>query len=128
MVNLFLPKSNRNMDLKIFKQLRENYEKFIVNAEKAVNEDKAKDQTRSIFFDRKTIEELLAKTDEKEGGLKIYLGMYDKETVNVRGEKAESENYIGKLTLILAASNNNSSTTDDSWIRNGGKICPPDCK
>lgn len=116
------------MDLKIFRQLRENYEKFIANAEKAVNEDTAKDQTRSIFFDRKTIEELLAKTDEKEGGLKIYLGMYDKETVNVRGEKADSEEYIGKLTLILAASNDNSSTTEDSWIMNGGKICPPNCK
>jgi len=116
------------MDLRVFKQLRENYERFIANAEKAVNEDKAIDQTRSIFFDRKTIEELLSKTDEKEGGLKIYLGMYDKETANVRGEKEESEDYIGKLTLILAASNSNSSTTDDSWIRNGGKICPPDCK
>ena len=116
------------MDLKVFRQLRENYEKFIVKAEKAINEDKAKDQTRSVFFDRKTIEELLAKTDEKEGGLKIYLGMYDDDTVKERGGKEDSEDYIGKLTLILAASNDNSSTTDDSWIRNGGKICPPVCK
>ncbi|AKP50772.1 hypothetical protein [Cyclobacterium amurskyense] len=116
------------MDLNLFRQLRENYEKFIFNAEKGINGDKAKEQTRSIFFDRKTIEELLAKTDDKEGGLKIYLGMYDKETVKVRGEKEDTEDYIGKLTLILAASNDNSSTTDDSWIRNGGKICPPDCK
>ncbi|MDO6439997.1 hypothetical protein [Cyclobacterium sp. 1_MG-2023] len=115
------------MDLKLFKQLRENYEKFIAGAEKAINGDNAKDQTRSIFFDRKTLEELLAKTDKKEGGIKIYLGMYDKETVKVRGEKENSDDYIGKLTLILEASNDNSSTTDESWIMNGGKICPPNC-
>jgi hypothetical protein len=54
--------------------------------------------------------------------------MYDKETVEVRGEKENSDDYIGKLTLILEASNDNSSTTDESWIMNGGKICPPNCK
>mgnify|MGYP003137626733 CR=1 FL=1 len=127
MVKKFLHKIDSSMDLKLFKQLRENYEKFIAKAEKAINGEKAKDQTRSIFFDRKTIEELLAKTDKKEGGLKIYLGMYDEETVKVRGEKESSDDYIGRLTLILEASNDNSSTTDGSWIINGGKICPPNC-
>jgi len=115
------------MDLKEFQQLRENYEKFIEMAEKAINENKAKEQTRSVFFDRKTIEELLAKTDEKEGGLRIYLGMYDKGTVDVRGKEENSEDYVGKLTLILTASNNNSSARESSWIMNGGKICPPNC-
>ena len=116
------------MDLKEFQQLRENYEKFIAKAERAINEDNAMEQTRSVFFDRKVIEELLAKTDEKEGGLRIYLGMYDEDTIAVRGKEENSKDYIGKLTLILTASDNNSGARESSLIVNGGKICPPNCR
>ncbi len=116
------------MDFKIFKLLRENYENFISAAEQALNKEKAKTQTKSVWFDRKTIEKLLAQTDPNKGGLKIYLGMYDQETLSEREESPDmAKEYIGKLTLILTASNDNEDPDEESKMINGGKVCPPDC-
>src|SRR5690554_6887174 len=117
------------MDLKKFKQLRESYDRQIGKGEsgKDKNGEKITSQTQSVWFDRKAIQELLDKTDEKSGGIKIFFGEYDKETADeVPGVKDPSD-LVGKLTVILGASNNNEDPDDGALLRNGGKICPPDC-
>jgi len=117
------------MDLKKFKQLRESYEKQIGQGKSGIdkNGEKITRQTQSVWFDRKTVQELLDKTDEKKGGIKIFFGEYDKETSeDVLGVKDPSD-LIGKLTVILGASNSNEDPEDGALLRNGGRICPPDC-
>jgi hypothetical protein len=115
------------MDIEKFEILKRNYEKFIQEAERAIHQESAKQQTRSVWFDRQTIEKLLDQTDPKQGGIKIYLGMYDKDTVSEQGERANRSDYIGKLTVILTASNDNDDPGQQTMIVNGGKVCPPDC-
>ncbi|MEX0883203.1 MAG: hypothetical protein WDZ72_06995 [Cyclobacteriaceae bacterium] len=115
------------MDLKKFEMLKENYKKFIQQAEEAINRENSIDQTQSVWFNRHSIEKLLAQTDEKSGGIRIFLGRYDKDTLSEREESDRSEDYIGKLTLILTASNDNEKAHQESAIMNGGKVCPPDC-
>ncbi|SEJ10051.1 hypothetical protein SAMN05192553_102382 [Cyclobacterium xiamenense] len=115
------------MDLEKFDILKRNYEKFIQEAEKAINQESAKQQTRSVWFDRQTIEKLLAQTDPKQGGIKIYLGMYDERTVSERDDAERASDYIGKLTVVLTASNVNQDPGQETMIVNGGKVCPPDC-
>ncbi|NHE56884.1 hypothetical protein [Cyclobacterium plantarum] len=115
------------MDFKKFESLKLNYKKFITEAEEAINKETAKDQTRSVWFDRETIEKLLAQTDPKSGGIKIFLGMYDKDTLSEREDQDRAEAYIGKLTLVLTASDDNQDPDQETLIINGGKVCPPDC-
>ncbi|WP_439483176.1 hypothetical protein [Cyclobacterium plantarum] len=115
------------MDFKKFESLKLNYKKFITEAEEAINKETAKDQTRSVWFDRETIEKLLAQTDPKSGGIKIFLGMYDKDTLSEREDQDRAQAYIGKLTLVLTASDDNQDPGQETLIINGGKVCPPDC-
>lgn len=115
------------MDLEKFNTLKRNYDKFMQEAEEAINKESAKEQTRSVWFDRQTIESLLAQTDPKNGGLKIYLGMYDENTLSEREDLERATEYIGKLTVILTASNDNQDPDQEKMIINGGKVCPPDC-
>lgn len=115
------------MDLRKFNTLKRNYDKFIQEAEEAINQKSAKEQTRSVWFDRETIEKLLAQTDAKTGGLKIYLGMYDEDTLSERDDLENATEYIGKLTVILTASDDNQDPEDEKMIVNGGKVCPPNC-
>ncbi len=115
------------MDLKKFNTLKRNYDTFIQEAEQAINQKSAKEQTRSVWFDRQTIEALLAQTDAKTGGIKIYLGMYDEDTLSEREDPERAKEYIGKLTVILTASNDNQDPDQEKMIINGGKVCPPDC-
>ncbi|MBD3630562.1 hypothetical protein [Cyclobacterium sp.] len=115
------------MDFKKFEKLKLNYKKFITEAEEAINKETAKDQTRSVWFDRETIEKLLAQTDPKSGGIKVFMGMYDKDTLSEREDQDRAEAYIGKLTLVLAASDDNQDPDQETMIVNGGKVCPPDC-
>lgn len=117
------------MDLKKFEKLRRGYSEQ-VGSGKSGKDQNGKDitnQTQSVWFDRKSIEELLEKTDEKTGGIKIYFGEYDEDTADeVTGIKDPKE-LVGKLTVILGASNDNDDPTDGALLRNGGKICPPHC-
>lgn len=112
------------MDLKKFHSLRENYKRLI---EEAFGSEKASKQSQSVWFDRKTIEKLLEQTKEEEGGLKIFFGVYDENTISEIKDSGYPTENIGKLTVILSASNNNEDPTEESRIINGGKVCPPDC-
>jgi hypothetical protein len=117
------------MDVEKFKKLRKNYEKQIGcgNSGKNRKGKKITSQTQSVWFDRKSIEELLAKTDKDKGGIKIYFGEYDEETIAEVSEGNDPEDYVGKLMVILGASNDNEETVESSRLINGGSICPPNC-
>ena len=117
------------MDLKKFEKLRKSYAEQVGCGESGKDHrgEKVTKQTQSLWFDRKTIEELLAKTDEKTGGIKIYFGEYDEDTADEVTNIKDPQELVGKLTVILGASNNNEDPTDGALLRNGGKICPPHC-
>ena len=99
------------------------------------------EQTSWAFFDREVIEKLLAQTDPKAGGIKIYLGQYDKDNLDlVPKDRKDREDYIGRVSLALSAANreedgifdlfDNKSDQEgsDSSIENGAAICPPYCR
>ena len=117
------------MDLEKFRKLRENYNKQIGSGEPGKDQEgrKITKQTQSVWFDRKTIQNLLDQTDEKTGGIKVYFGEYDENTAEEVSYIKDTKELVGKLTVILAASNNNEDPTDGDLLRNGGKVCPPDC-
>lgn len=115
------------MDFKKFERLRKQYEEFIAKAEKEIDGEKAIQQTRSVWFDRHTIEELLKQTDPRTGGIKIFFGKYDEETLSESNTSANKKELDGKLTVILAASDDNEDPQVESMVVNGGKVCPPDC-
>lgn len=103
------------------------------------NGNEIEDQTDWVWFDRKTLQELIDMTDSKNGGIKIYFGQYDEETLSlVPKERSKREDYIGRISLALAPCNKTetdfedvslmkSSSDDDSNLRNGGHLCPPGC-
>jgi len=115
------------MDFKKFDRLKKQYEEFIDKAEKDVEKEKAIQQTRSVWFDRHTIETLLAQTDPKTGGLKIFFGKYDEDTLSESDSLANKKDLDGKLTLIVAASDANQDPQQEMMIVNGGQVCPPNC-
>lgn len=117
------------MDLKKFNQLRKSYTEQVGRGEsgKDQNGNPVTKQTQSVWFDRKTIQELLDQTDEVTGGIKIYFGEYDKDTVDEVTDIKDPNELIGKLTVILGASNDNEDPTEGVSLRNGGRICPPHC-
>ncbi|SIS51924.1 hypothetical protein [Belliella pelovolcani] len=101
-------------------------------------------QTDWVWFDRETIEEALKKADAdgKIGGLKMYIGQYDKETISMLPkERPEKEEYIGRISLVLVpadmtkagpkdiggASDSDDSDEEEEDAWNGGRICPPYC-
>ncbi|WP_158855894.1 hypothetical protein [Lunatibacter salilacus] len=115
------------MDFEKFDRLKRQYEEYIAKAEKDTDGGKAMQQTRSVWFDRHTIEELLEQTDPKTGGIKIFFGKYDEETLAESHALTNKRDLDGKLTVILAASDDNQDPQVESMVVNGGKVCPPDC-
>lgn len=115
------------MDFKKFEKLKKTYREYIELAEKDIHGDKAITQTRSIWFDREKIEKLLAATDPKKGGIKIYFGQYDEETLPEVEDEAQRKELNGRLTVILAASNENKDPEDENLVVNMGWFCPPSC-
>jgi len=113
------------MELEKFKQLTKAYRDAIGSGRPGQNSERQPitRQSTSIWFDRKTLEGLLAQTDERTGGIKIFFAQYGKED----NQEKEGHDYTGQLTLVLAASNDNEDPTEEIQIENGGTLCPPDC-
>lgn len=101
-------------------------------------------QTDWVWFDRETIEEALKKADAdgKIGGLKMYFGQYNKETIAmIPADRPKREDYIGRISLVLIPTNktegglqeigdaidSDDSDEEEEDAFNGGKTCPPDC-
>ncbi len=115
------------MDLKTFERLKKNYGNYIEEAERLIHQDKPINQSRSVWLDREKIQRLLEQTDPKTGGIKVFFGQYDEESLSGFEAPVNAEDYKGRLTVILAASNNNEDPTEESQLVNFGKTCPPDC-
>jgi hypothetical protein len=113
------------MKLEELRKLKANYAKEIGRGKPAKNKEgkEITEQTKSIWFDRRTIERLLKMTDENTGGLKLYFAEYGSDYLADSGH-----DYTGQLTVVLAASNDNEDPTKDEQIENGGTLCPPTCK
>lgn len=115
------------MDFKTFERLREKYRVFISKAENLINGKNAIAQTNSVWLGRKEIEKILEQTDQEKGGIKVFFGKYDEESVKGFNDPKREKEYIGKLTVIFAASDDNADPTEESQLLNFGKPCPPDC-
>ncbi|EON78845.1 hypothetical protein ADIS_0742 [Lunatimonas lonarensis] len=115
------------MEFKKFNRLRANYEEFIETAERDIHGKHAIQQTKSVWFDRATIEKLLALTDPKKGGIKIYFGQYDEETLPEIDDTKAKKQMDGRLTVILAASDENKDPQEETQVINNGWFCPPNC-
>jgi len=112
------------MKFEEFKALTANYQQAIGKGKPAHNSQgqPVTNQTKSIWFDRKTLEKLLSMTDQDKGGIKMFFAQYDPNT-----QPSEEEDYSGQLTLILAASNSNEDPREEEQLINGGELCPPKC-
>ncbi|WP_114751575.1 hypothetical protein [Pleomorphovibrio marinus] len=115
------------MDFKTFERLKKTYDTYIEEAERLIHRDSPIQQTRSVWIDREKIEKLLEQTDPRTGGIKLFFGQYDEETIEGFESPVKKEDYEGRLTVILAASNNNEDPREESQLVNFGKTCPPDC-
>ncbi len=82
-------------------------------------------QTRSIWFSREKLEFLLSQTDEKEGGIRIFLGQYEEETIPEEFSHLKEE-LMGMLTVILASFKKEEQPKPENFL-NGGELCPPMC-
>lgn len=95
------------------------------------NKDKD-DQTNWIFFDRETLEGLLAKADQdpEVGGIQFYFTEYTEETAK-KFYPDEVEAYTGQITLVMRAAKLKGGKLelgeDDDYV-NHGQICPPLCE
>lgn len=110
-----------------FIKMKQNYSKSIGKGLVAQdgNGNPITEQTRSIWFSRQQLENLLELTDEKEGGLRIFLAQYDEETVPAEFNSIK-EKLIGKITVALAPCKVDEAPHIESFM-NGGLLCPPDC-
>ena len=88
-------------------------------------------QTEWIFFDRETLEGLLAKADKdpKVGGIQFYFTEYTEETAENTFPK-EGAAYTGQMALVMRAANlkeNNLIGGEEGEYEVGGLPCPYHC-
>lgn len=89
----------------LIKKFRENYAKNGKINKPGIGADgkPIKEQTNWVWFDRETIEAALAKADAdgKTGGLKMFFGQYDEETISmIPADRPKREDYIGRISLV----------------------------
>ncbi len=119
-----------------FESMKGKYDKEVKKG-KPAKDKKGKDktdQTNWIFFDRETLEGLLAKADQdpKKGGIQFYFTEYTEETAK-KVYPNEANDYTGQMTLVMRAANlqedklNIISSTEDGYV-GGGMECPYRCE
>lgn len=119
-----------------FESMKAKYDKEVKKG-KPAKDNKGKDktnQTNWIFFDRATLEELLAKTDpdSKKGGIQFYFTEYTAEIAE-KVYPNDQNDYTGQITLAMQAVNleenklNIIGGTEDEYIV-GGTECPYRCE
>lgn len=118
-----------------FESMRAKYGKEVKVGKPAIgkNGEEKTDQTNWIFFNRETLEGLLAKADKdpKIGGIQFYLTEYTEE-VAAKYHPKEVEQLTGALTLVMRAANLNGGQvtlegSEDDY-QNDGALCPPFCE
>jgi len=120
-----------------FESMKTKYDKEVKKGKSAKGKngkDKI-DQTNWIFFDRETLERLLAKVDKdpKIGGIQFYITEYTEE-VAAKYYPNEVEQLTGALTIVMRPANLQEGQdsvkileTEDDY-ENRGTMCPPFCK
>ncbi len=118
-----------------FESMKTKYDKEVKKGEpaKGKNEKYKTDQTSWIFFDRETLEGLLAKADKdpKVGGIQFYFTEYTDDTAK-KVHPNEVNEYTGQMTLVMRAANlrenkmNMRGGTEDEY-EVGGMECPFRC-
>ncbi len=115
-----------------FEEMKAKYDKEVKKGKSAKdkNNKDVTDQTDWIFFDRSTLEEILA--DPKSEGIKFYFTEYTEEVAKAYYPENPDE-YVGRVNLVMTASTENGkieiSNADGTNIYyNRGVICPPTCQ
>jgi hypothetical protein len=117
-----------------FESMKLKYSKEVKKG-KPAKDKKGKDkidQTNWIFFNRETLEGLLAKADKdpKKGGIKFYITEYTEE-VAAKYHPNEVEQLTGALTVVMRAANLNEDQitleNPEEDYQNNGVLCPPYC-
>ncbi|MEB2779401.1 molecular chaperone DnaK [Algoriphagus sp. C2-6-M1] len=120
-----------------FESMKAKYDKEIKKGKPAKdkkNKDKI-DQTNWIFFNRETLEGLLAKADKdpKKGGVQFYITEYTKEVAE-KYHPNYTEQLTGALTLVMRPANVVNELVsgvvggEGGDYENNGRICPPFCE
>lgn len=117
-----------------FLKMQDKYKKEVKKGKPGKNKTTdITDQTDWVFFDRETLEAILAEADmdPKKGGIKIYITEYTEESAqDIHPE--DPEIYVGRLALVLSPVNSSvlrASVTDgDGSYYNKGVSCPPTCQ
>ncbi|RAI95211.1 molecular chaperone DnaK [Algoriphagus yeomjeoni] len=118
-----------------FESMKAKYDKEVKKGKPAKGaKGKDKDnQLNWVFFDRGTLESLLAKVDEdpKVGGIQFYITEYTEETANLVYPN-QAAAYEGQLTIVMRAANLNDSQLvfvdeDGGGFEGGGVECPFKC-
>lgn len=110
-----------------FIKMKNSYAKGIGKgiASKDINGETITYQTRSIWFSKEKLEYLLSQTDELEGGIRIFFGQYDQDTVPEEFSHIKEE-LVGRLTVVLASCKKDELPKPENFL-NGGDLCPPGC-
>lgn len=126
------------IDKKDFESMKVKYDKEVKQGKPAKGK-KGKDKTNQtdwIFFDRETLERLLAKADKdpKVGGIQFYFTEYTEETAENTYPK-EGGIYNGQLTLVMRAANLKGKKPisvelggEEDDYEGGGIECPFKCE
>lgn len=117
-----------------FLEMQEKYKNEVREGKPAqdfTNKEK-KNQTNSIFFDRGTLERILAQTkdDPNVGGIVFYFTEYTEEVAK-KFYPSDYKSYVGLLTLVMKAANKEEHsivTVKNDWFENRGTSCPPTCE
>ena len=118
--------------------MKSKYDKEVKKGKPAQgkNEKDKTNQTNWIFFDRETLEGLLAKVDKdpKIGGIQFYFTEFTEETAK-KIYPNEAAVYTGQMTLVMRAANLEGSQLvsygnvgDDEGYEGGGTQCPYRCE
>jgi hypothetical protein len=87
-------------------------------------------QTKWIFFDRESLERILAQTDPdpKKGGIKFYFTEYTQEVAE-KYHPNNSDSYVGRITLVFeGADRDNLQQEPGNDFENIADLCPPFCQ
>ncbi|OYX08687.1 MAG: hypothetical protein B7Z16_18980 [Algoriphagus sp. 32-45-6] len=115
---------------KDFEQMKLKYDQEVKKGKPAKGKKGDIDnQTDWIFFDRATLEGILADPNAK--GIKFYFTEYT-EDVAKKLHPENSDKYIGRVNLVMAAASDGLSEIQDSTgepsYYNKGMMCPPQCQ
>lgn len=114
-----------------FEQMKAKYNQEVKKGKPGIGKKGDVDnQTDWIFFDRETLEKVLAQADAdpKKGGIKFYITEYTKEVAE-KYHPNDGDTYEGRLTLFFEAANLDTLGQEGgASLENIGTLCPPRCE